>query len=156
MGLVRGSRLLLTLTLGLLGVIAVALWGWMRTVSPPLRPVTRWATVFPRSDTIQGVTFSPEGSHLAYISGGQVLVRATDQLEAKRVSGDDQVGSPAVFFSPDGKWIAYRSNGKLKKAPTAGGASLTLCDWAGFLGPARVALGGRMTPSFLQADWQRG
>ena len=134
LGLVRGSRLLWTLTLGLLGVIAVALWGWMRTGSPPLRPVTRWATVFPRSDTIQGVTFSPEGSHLAYISGGQVFVRATDQLEAKRVSGDDQVGTPAVFFSPDGKWIAYRSNGKLKKAPTAGGASLTLCDWAGLPG----------------------
>ena len=135
LGPVRGSWLLWTLTLGLLGVIAVALWGWMRPGLSPLRPVTRWATVFPRSDTIQSVTFSPEGSHLAYISGGQVFVRATDQLEAKRVSGDDQVGTPAVFFSPDGKWIAYRSNGKLKKAPTAGGASLTLCDWAGLPGP---------------------
>jgi eukaryotic-like serine/threonine-protein kinase len=133
--LIRGSRLVWILTLALLGVTAFALWGWMRIAAPPLRPVTRWATVFPRSDTIRGVTFSPDGSHLAYISGGQVLVRAMDELEAKRVSGDDQPSSPAVFFSPDGKWIAYRASGKLKKAPTAGGASITLCDWAGLPGP---------------------
>jgi len=126
---IRGSKLLWMLTLALLGVAVIALWGWMRTAGPALRPVTRWSTVLPQSDRVQGVTFSPDGSHLAYIGGGQILVRAMDQLEAKSVSGDDQVSSPSLFFSPDGKWIAYHANGKLKKAPTAGGASITICDW---------------------------
>jgi serine/threonine-protein kinase len=44
------------------------------------------------------------------------------------------VSSPAVFFSPDGAWIAYHGSGKLKKVPTAGGASITICDWASLPG----------------------
>jgi serine/threonine protein kinase/Tol biopolymer transport system component len=132
--LIRGSRLVWILTLALLGVTAFALWGWMRTGSLPVRPVTRWATVLPQSDIIRGVAFSPDGSHLAYIGAGQVLVRAMDQFEARQVSGDDRVSYAGAFFSPDGKWIAYRASGKLKKAPTAGGASMTICDWAAFPG----------------------
>ena len=134
--LIRESGLLWTMTLALLGVAALALWGWMRTAAPTPRPVTRWAaTVLPQSDTIRGVTFSPDGSHLAYSSAGQVLVRAMDQFEARPVLGDDRVSSPSLFFSPDGKWIAYHASGKLKKAPTAGGASITICDWKALPGP---------------------
>jgi hypothetical protein len=133
--LIRRSRLMLILTLALLGVTAFALWGWMRIAAPALRPVTRWATILSRGQTIGNVTLSPDGSHLAYSGGGQVLVRAMDQLEARPVLGEDRVSSPSLFFSPDGKWIAYRASGKLKKAPTTGGASITLCDWAAFPGP---------------------
>jgi eukaryotic-like serine/threonine-protein kinase len=37
-------------------------------------------------------------------------------------------GAYSPFFSPDGQWIAFFAQGKLKKIPSEGGQSVTLCD----------------------------
>lgn len=112
-------------------LVVVSAWRW--TSAPESRPVVRWTALLP-SSTVSGVMLSPDGSHLAYVAGGagilgrQLYVRAMDQMEAKPVS-DDPLGTfGAHFFSPDGAWIAYQSQGKLRKVPTSGGDSLTVCD----------------------------
>ena len=56
-----------TLALALLGVTAFGLWGWLRAPKSAARPVMRWATVFPAGYSIENVTLSPDGSHLAYV-----------------------------------------------------------------------------------------
>ncbi len=125
-------------------VIVAASLRWAPALE--LRPVMRWTTVLPSGDRSPSVTLSPDGSHLAYIgrlelsAPGQLYVRAMDQLEAKPVSGSDPVNPyGSHFFSPDGNWIAYHSRGKLKKVPTAGGDSITICDtpstYSGAWGP---------------------
>jgi Tol biopolymer transport system component len=133
--LIWKSRLVWTLTVGLLVLAALAFWGWTRASVPEPRPVMRWTTVFPHAHTFPSVMLAPDGSHLAFVGGAEasspphLYVRALDQLEAKSVSGGDPIGFFGThFFSPDGNWIAYHTQGKLKKVPTAGGASITICD----------------------------
>ena len=135
-----------TLALALLGVTAFGLWGWLRAPKSAARPVMRWATVFPAGYSIENVTLSPDGSHLAYVGRlghgpadpWQLYVRAMDQFEATPVSGNDPATPrySQTFFSPDGHWIAYHSQGKLKKVPAAGGASIAICDAPAFVGGA--------------------
>lgn len=132
----KQSRLLWALSLGLIGLAAIAIWGWMRSSPPARRPVMRWVNVFPPGYTIANVTLSPDGSHIAYmgrasgmLSNWHLYVRPTDELQARIVSGDDLINAPGTFlFAPDGSWIAYFSQGKLKKVPVAGGAAITICD----------------------------
>ena len=56
----------------------------------------------------------------------QLFVRRLDQLQAVALPGTEGASNP--FFSPDGQWLAFFAADKLKKAPVAGGAVVTLCD----------------------------
>lgn len=75
---------------------------------------------------------SPDGTVLAFAAqqAGQtrLFVRKLEQLQATALAGTEGAASP--FFSPAGQWIAYFAGGKLKRVPTTGGASITLCDAA--------------------------
>jgi serine/threonine-protein kinase len=66
------------------------------------------------------LAWSPDGSLLAYVSGGQLYLRSMNTFEAKPVAGARPAAAP--FFSADGKWIGFFGSGKLQKASVSGGA----------------------------------
>jgi serine/threonine-protein kinase len=86
----------------------------------------------------RAVAISPDGTHLAYVSGGtgysgtggDLIVRSLDRLEAEPLRGITNARAP--FFSPDGKWIGFFDGQEaLKKVPITGGPPNTLCVTGG-------------------------
>jgi len=128
-----------------LGVITVVLAGvtvreWLQP--EPVVPVVRSLTTFSEGqELLDGIgvrlALSPDGQTMAYVgsneSGGQLLVRRRDQLEATPIQGT--TGAANLFFSPDGRHLAYHTNNPwvLHTIPVAGGPPLTLAD-SGVLG----------------------
>jgi len=76
------------------------------------------------------VAISPDGRQIAYIaggggSGGPLMLRSLDELEAHQVPGVPQARDP--FFSPDGASIGYLDVG-LRRVSTSGGASALIVE----------------------------
>jgi eukaryotic-like serine/threonine-protein kinase len=80
------------------------------------------------------IAMSPDGQHIAFVSGPQALlhVRDIDSFDPRVLPGTE--GAETPVFSPDGTWIAFFANRKVKKVAVAGGTPLTLCDFAEGLG----------------------
>jgi serine/threonine-protein kinase len=84
------------------------------------------------------LALSPDGRWLAFAANGQLYLRRLAQLESAPILGTQGSGDVASnsgvetnpFFSPDSQWIGFWQDGKLKKASTAGGQPLTICDAA--------------------------
>ncbi len=127
--------------------MALALWGWMRPVAQPV--VSRYRTML--WDTAQvrpasigtGVAISPDGGTVVFVdstaTGSHLMAKQRAQLEATALTGtDDAAGAPR--FSPDGAWIAFVTrDGKVKKVPRGGGASVVLADSASTGGVSSLA-----------------
>ena len=75
------------------------------------------------------LAFSPDGNHLAYVSGhggvARLYLRSLDDPEAKSISSTEGASGP--FFSPDGQWIGFFAQGKLMKVSLNGGATQRIC-----------------------------
>ena len=116
----------------LIAIAAIA-WGLLHEPPPAPQPVVRFASV---TDQVHvGASLSRDGTRLAYmeINGDNPFLafRMMDQLDPKPMPE-----TPGAFpvFSPDDQWVAYLSPGtpyQLKKMPSAGGPSTTLCDYTG-------------------------
>jgi eukaryotic-like serine/threonine-protein kinase len=80
------------------------------------------------------IAMSPDGRHIAFVSGPQALlsVRDIDRFESRVLPGTE--GAETPVFSPDGQWIAFFANRKVKKVALAGGTPLTVSDFAEGLG----------------------
>jgi len=77
---------------------------------------------------------SPDGSKLAFESGGKLWLRAINELSAQPVAGTESGQYP--FWSPDSRQIGFSSNdGKLKTVDISGGPPVVVC-------PASDARGG--------------
>jgi serine/threonine protein kinase len=132
--LLWGGALLLLLS----AVTSIAVWN--RKSSSPMvwGAVSRIAITLPPSQPLAGleiglaVALSPDGTHLVYVArqGGiqQLYLRPLAGLEAKPIPGTE--GAIQPFFSPDGQWLGFFADGKLKKIPASGGASISLGDGA--------------------------
>jgi serine/threonine-protein kinase len=127
---------------------AIGLWlGAARNAAPlPSRPA-HFVVSLPAVQRIASLDFpavaiSRDGTRIAYVAtrGGdaQLFVRTLNTLEPTPVPGTSGAAGP--FFSPDGQWIAFFADGKLKKVPISGGASLVICD-------ASVGFGGTWAQS---------
>jgi serine/threonine-protein kinase len=57
---------------------------------------------------------------------GRLYARRLDEAAAVPIQGTEDAAD--LFLSPDSEWVAFTSNGKLRKVPLHGGASITLCD----------------------------
>jgi Tol biopolymer transport system component/DNA-binding winged helix-turn-helix (wHTH) protein len=71
---------------------------------------------------------APDGSTVAFISSGRLVVRRLDESTITPLPGTEGATSP--FFSPDGKWVGYFADRKLRKTRVEGGESVLLCDAA--------------------------
>jgi Tol biopolymer transport system component len=120
---------------------AAATWVLTRPQPSPRRPPARFAVVSPAAAPInvgapdRSVVIAPDGMHVAIVNGvdpgggGQLTVRALDQLDPVPLRGVTTARSP--FFSPDGRWIGYFDTGELKKVPITGGPPISICRVSG-------------------------
>ena len=78
----------------------------------------------------QTVAISPEGGQLAFIGRAmdqaQIWIRSLDSLKARPLAGTDGVYS--FFWAGDSRSVIFFAEGKLKKAPIAGGPPQILSD----------------------------
>jgi len=121
---------------GLLGALALWALNGVRAPRDTAPPVVRLAVTLPSGEQIAGsqgignswmpLAISPDGTRLAYISGGRLHLRPMDGLEIETTKGSEGAWSP--FFSPDSQWVGFYAQGQLKKVSVKGGVAEPLCD----------------------------
>jgi len=67
---------------------------------------------------------SPDGSRVAFVSGGRLRVRRLDRLDTTELPDSDDVAYPS--WSPDSRHLAYVRRGRAWKISTDGGAPAEL------------------------------
>jgi len=87
---------------------------------------------------LPALTFSPDGSSLAFVAVGndgvrRLAVRRLDSAEVKVIPGTEGAEDP--FFSPDGEWIGFWSKWKVRKVRASGlGVPEVICNSLDFRG----------------------
>ena len=88
------------------------------------------------ADVTQSLAISPDGKRIAYVAAesgvSHLYIRRLDQVEP--ISIPDSEGATFPFFSPEGDWVAFLNGGKLKKAPSDGGAPVSLAEVSSIFG----------------------
>ncbi len=111
--------------------------------APQAAGVTRFSITLPpqvevATDLTQAVALSRDGKRLAYVALkdgiSHLYVRRFDSFDPVEIS--DSEGALFPFFSPDGEWVGFFDQGKLEKAPSAGGAPVVICSVPSFFGGA--------------------
>jgi eukaryotic-like serine/threonine-protein kinase len=121
---------------GAAAIGALAAWTLMRPA--PQAPVlsSRFAIMASPDQPLnvglydRDLALSPDGRYLVYRAGGgpptlgtALMVRATDQLDARQLPGIFALGA---FVSPDSRWIGFFTPTELKKVSIAGGPAISL------------------------------
>ena len=111
------------------GALVAATAAWQMWPTPPPLPALRFAIEWPDGLTWAGpsgpgLAISPDGTRVAYIAvggnlGPQVCLQDLRSGEMRVVSSTDSPYNP--FFSHDSTQIGFVANGKLWRAPVAGG-----------------------------------
>jgi Tol biopolymer transport system component len=139
------SRLWMAATVVMTVLAGIAFWGWLTPAPTEPRPLTHFTTAAPQGVGPNPIAVSPDGSHLAFISGAgnssepghRIYVRAIDDPVAKPLPGTD--GGRFPTFSPDGQSLAFITgdppSAQLKRVPIAGGAAMTLAGGLGVTTP---------------------
>ncbi len=133
---VQKRTLLIAAAFGwLLAIVAAAFFVSTRSqLEDARRPITSQWTA-PRgeefaSSAIGPLALSPDGSELAFLTGGfdnpKLWVRDIASGTVRQIEGAEHPTFP--FWSPDGKYLGFFSAGKLKKVALAGGPVQVLCD----------------------------
>ena len=138
-----------------LGVAVVALMAlgfaaaaWLRTpTETPVGAVQMTALLPPGVSVTRGpgkilsLALSPDGRTLVVAgtdaNGQRLYQRTLGRLEATPLSGTE--GALAPFFSPDGAWIGFFADGRLKRVPAQGGATVDIAAVSGY--PAGASWG---------------
>ena len=74
------------------------------------------------------VAISPDGKHIAYMSGGSggaIWIRDMDREQSRQLVGTENARAP--FWSPDSAFVGFFSGLQLKKVAAGGGAVTTVC-----------------------------
>ncbi len=145
----RSSAALIAMTAAAIIATAAAVWLLTRTPEQRAGQLERLEIVTPAASAINigtttsALAVSPDGRQVSYVttsasgSGGQLMVRAIDDVVPRRVEGAERVRDHT--FSPDGRWIAYLvsvTDGGLAKIPVGGGAPVMLARVTGIRGPS--------------------
>ena len=134
----RAQRLKQTVLLGTtaLGVLLALVFAFFPLFSPapvteaPLRRFT-----LPTEGTPTRPSISPDGRHVAYLTGPQtnrvLWVQDLDQNRPRAIFGPDNLLPFQPAWSPDSQFIAFRLANELKKISIAGGSAATVCEVSG-------------------------
>ena len=89
-----------------------------------LEPVVRFEV--PCEKDCASPVISPDGSHVAFVSGdGTLWVHDFKEDERRALPGTEEANSP--FWSPDSLWIGFAAADELKKVRFDGGPAVVLC-----------------------------
>ena len=131
-----------------LTAIVVGAGAWMMRPRPRPPEVTRFSFTVegPFTSVVQQmVAVSRDGTKVAYSAGGQIRVRALNELESRAIT-DPEIVPLNPVFSPDGDAIAFiavSENGPaVKRIPVIGGTPSTLATLDGIT-------------NFSSMDWGR-
>jgi eukaryotic-like serine/threonine-protein kinase len=108
---------------------------------PAPAALVRLSTVLPAGVSVtrgpgytSSVAVSPDGQTIVIAAsdkdGQRLYRRPLDRLDAAPLAGSERGSSP--FFSWDGKWIGFFADGRLKRVPAAGGATIDVAAAPGF------------------------
>ena len=106
--------------------------------TPSEAPLRRFA--FTPQEAVAPTTFhsnvavSPNGEHIAFITGGsegKLWVQDLDQRQPRAIDGTEGAYDP--FWSPDSDFIGFAAAGELKKVSVQGGLAIRLCELSGTL-----------------------
>jgi serine/threonine-protein kinase len=108
------------------GVVASRMWPVPASSSPALKLTIEWPDDLTWAGASgSGIALSPDGNHMVFVATAD---RSGPQLYLRDLRGDEMrvVSSPShlpysPFFSPDSTQVGFVSNGKLWRAPVAGG-----------------------------------
>ena len=119
----------------LLGMLAggLAVWNFRPAAPSPAPAMARFTIPLPAGEQLASggppLAISPNGAYLAFETsrrGGRALyLRALSGTDARLVT-ETSDGYP--FFSPDSEWLGFFADGKMKKMPVRGGASINIAD----------------------------
>ena len=138
------SRVLVTaVTAASVGAALAALitWAFLRFASSTPRQPSRFLLVSEEQPLAvnqfdRAIALSPDGRHFVYVAprriagtGGQLMVRVMDRLEATALPALSDARSP--FFSPDSQWVGAFEGTEIKKASLNGGPAIRLCSFMG-------------------------
>ena len=118
-----------------LALALASLWAWRRPRTVTASPPVHLSTMLPAGVSVargpalgSAVALSPDGRTLVVAGsdrdGRRLYVRPLDRLEATPLANTERGSSP--FFSADGKWIGFLADGRLKRIPAAGGATVDI------------------------------
>jgi serine/threonine-protein kinase len=108
-------------------VLAVA---WQLTLSEPPPPMRAAIVLDPSvAGGSNSAELLPDGHRIVYVGNRdgvrQMWLRDLSDIESRAIQGT--AGDPILGdFSPDGAWLTYSVEGKLRKSPVEGGASVSL------------------------------
>jgi Tol biopolymer transport system component len=109
--------------LALAAAAAVVAWQLKPAPAIPLRRVELPAAIAGASS----FAIAPDGSRIAYIAGGHLVVRDLSALEPRDL-GIVPPNSEHVFWSPDSQTIGFVAEAAIRTIPAAGGPTFTVCQ----------------------------
>jgi DNA-binding winged helix-turn-helix (wHTH) protein/Tol biopolymer transport system component len=141
---VPGLRRGFLLVLGALLILAAGIWvgGFLLPLagSPARDRVVRFS-YSPELGVDLRPVLSPDGRHIAYLSGRQTLqIQDLDHTVAREIEGTEGASHP--FWSPASDWVAFGCRQEIQKVAVGGGAVQTV----GKLPEAGVFAGGSWSP----------
>jgi serine/threonine-protein kinase len=114
--------------LALVACIALAA-AWRLTVSEPAPPVHAAVVLDPPIASGSSIALLPGGHRIFYVGNKdgtrQLWLRDLSEIDSRLIhqtAGDPILGD----VSPDGAWLAFSVEGRLRKSPVGGGASVSL------------------------------
>jgi Tol biopolymer transport system component len=113
-----------------LAAVAVGIVAW-RPASVEVKTVRRF-DLGPDVASALEFVLAPDGTQIAYLNRGRLLVRALDTLQPRDlgpapVRASANSDSRRLFWSPDSRTIAFNADGALRSVPAAGGAVFNIC-----------------------------
>ena len=141
----RSTRHSLLITIGAIASVVLAFFAGKsltrdEVASAPAGSI-RLSTMLPAGVSVtrgpgytSSVAVSPDGRTLVIAAsdkdGRRLYRRSLDRLDPTPLAGTERGSSP--FFSWDGQWIGFFADGRLKRIPAAGGASIDVAAAPGF------------------------
>ncbi len=129
----KGKRFVSPWPLGATALVtALVVFGVNRALAPGTipPPVRRFEVSahgpFRSNNQSRLVGISPDGTAIAYVEGGKLLVRPLARIEPTVVATSAEPS--IIFWSPDSAFIGYVAGGKLWKVPATGGESSVMAE----------------------------